>query len=71
MNTQVVRNLILAFRTASSEKNQESYRNTKLRIGRATEEEREEEMSLPDAEEVQKTVELGSPRLQKPFLLQL
>lgn len=40
MNTQVVRDLVLAFKTASSEKNQESYRNTELRINRATEEER-------------------------------
>lgn len=38
MNTQVVSNLVLAFKTASLEKNRESYRNTKLCIGRATEE---------------------------------
>lgn len=69
MNTQVVRDHVLAFKTASSEKDQDRYRNTKLYICRAKEEERKEEILLADAEEIQKPVELSSPWSRKPFLL--
>lgn len=40
MNTQGLGDPALAFKTASSEKNQESYRTTRLSTTRSTEEER-------------------------------